>query len=66
MAPTKSHNIKLKHAIYMCNYGFSSVKLLSQKKSKVHHRSLNFPRRVIPVHELLKYVITIPKLSLGL
>ena len=31
MAPTKLHNIKLKHAIYMCNYGLSSVKPLSQK-----------------------------------
>ena len=31
MAPTKLHNIKLKHAIYMCNYDYSSVKLLSQK-----------------------------------
>ena len=25
MAPTKLHNIKLKHAIYMCNYSLSSV-----------------------------------------
>ena len=31
MAPTKLHNTKLKHAIYMCNYGFSSVKPLSLK-----------------------------------
>ena len=31
MAPTKLHNIKLKHAIYMCNYDFASVKPLSQK-----------------------------------
>ena len=31
MTPTKLHNIKLKHAIYMCNYGLSSVKPLSQK-----------------------------------
>ena len=30
MASTKLHNIKLKHAIYMCNYGCSSVKPLSQ------------------------------------
>ena len=31
MASTKLHNIKLKHAIYMCNYDSSSVKPLSQK-----------------------------------
>ena len=31
MAPTKLHNIKLKHAIYMCHYGSSNVKPLSQK-----------------------------------
>ena len=31
MAPTKLHNIKLKLAIYMCNYDYSSVKPLSQK-----------------------------------
>ena len=31
MAPTKLHNIKLKHAIYMCNYDCYSVKPLSQK-----------------------------------
>ena len=31
MAPTKLHNIKLKHAIYMCNFGFASVKPLAQK-----------------------------------
>ena len=31
MAPTKLHNIKLKHDIYMCNYGLASVKPLSQK-----------------------------------
>ena len=31
MAPSKLHNIKLKHAIYMCNYDFGSVKPLSQK-----------------------------------
>ena len=31
MAPTKLHNIKLKHVIYMCNYDFPSVKPLSQK-----------------------------------
>ena len=31
MAPTKLHNIKLKHAIYMCNYDFPSVKPLSQE-----------------------------------
>jgi len=30
MAPTKLHNIKLKHAIYVCNYGSSSVKPLFQ------------------------------------
>ena len=31
LAPTQLHNIKLKHAIYMCNYGCSSVKPLPQK-----------------------------------
>ena len=31
MAPTKLHNIKLKHAIYMYNYGSSRLKPLSQK-----------------------------------
>jgi hypothetical protein len=32
------------------------------KKNKMHHRSLNFLWCVIPVHELLKRVIVIPKL----
>ena len=38
MAPTKLHNIKLKHAIYiyMCNYGSSSVKPLSQKNLAIY------------------------------
>jgi len=31
MVPTNLHNIKLKYAIYMCNYDFASVKPLSQK-----------------------------------
>ena len=31
MAPTKLHNIKLKRANYMCNYGSSRLKPLSQK-----------------------------------
>ena len=31
MASIKLHNIKLKYAIYMCNYYYSSVKPLSQK-----------------------------------
>ena len=35
-------------------------------KSKVHIRSLNFLHCVIPVHKLLKYVITVPKRDLGL
>ena len=36
MATTKLHNIKLKYAIYMCNYGFSSVKPLSQKSLETY------------------------------
>ena len=31
VVPTKLHNIKLKHGIYMCNYGSSSEKPLSPK-----------------------------------
>ena len=31
MASIKLHNIKLKYAIYMCNYCCSGVKPLSQK-----------------------------------
>ena len=33
------HNIKLKHAIYMCNYDFSSVKPLSQKSLAIYSLS---------------------------
>ena len=39
MAPTNLHNIKLKHAIYMCNYGFASVKPLSQKSLATYNIS---------------------------
>ena len=39
MAPTKLHNIELKHAIYMCNYGFASVKPLSQKSLATYNIS---------------------------
>ena len=40
MAPTKLHNIKLKHAVYMCNYGCSSVKPLSQKNLATYSLSI--------------------------
>jgi Xaa-Pro aminopeptidase len=36
------------------------------RKSKVQLRSMNFLCCVIPVHRLLKCVITVPKLNLGL
>ena len=54
MAPTKLHNIKLKYAIYMCNYGSSSVKPLSQKSLATY--SLSYQKTTsmkVKAHKLL-------------
>ena len=45
MAPTKLHNAKLKHAIYMCNYDSSSVKPLSQKSLAID--SLSYQETIL-------------------